>query len=422
MSTTKRSTASMAYSPHSTEEDGGCPVEILDRIFAFVDNHSLTNVALASRTFYGVSCRIIYRHIPSLPLPRTVLCLRTLATNPDLANFARTYEVGSMDTLDADRATFLMAPFYHLLIRAVHNMPHIVELQFLLDDPTSFILTGAPFRLTKLTTTCNFDPTFAAWLEEQPTLHRIHVYGPFISGTTLRPDALPEPHRISSSPLVLACVIPGRQVRDVELCLVQPWLLNREVIGTLVQVMSYADRPLESFQLIGHLTEPADVVISALKPIPAGLQSLSHLSLNAISGSITSHFLADFPSIISKFISLKSITLISKNKYDALHDHMITRTLASSWHAKCPSLQRLSLPYATWLQSRDHGWVTIEQLQRILAEKERTLMERERRVIQREAMLRENQRRLEMQERDLIRKVETISVANVDTKYNGVVQ
>ncbi|KAI0066250.1 hypothetical protein BV25DRAFT_1821175 [Artomyces pyxidatus] len=289
-------------------------------------------------------------------------------------------------------------------------MPLLTELSFLLNGQTAHVLRGAPFQLTKLTASCDFDPAMASWLAEQRALRTALFCGQFVTGTALALEALPALHRVSASPLILACVVPGRPVREVELCLVHPWLLNKEVLQTTIQIVSYSKGPLHSLQIISHLTESAETVLAALEVIPSGLTSLANLALHAVSGSVTNELLAGLPPILAQFAGLKSLMLLSKNRYDALHDYAITRALAAAWHTHCASLECVSLPNATYVRNPKYGWVTLKDLERILVEREQALLQRERDVREREAALGEEQRMLEARERKLEEQIRELKV------------
>lgn len=68
---------------------------------------------------------------------------------------------------------------------------------------------------------------------------------------------------------------------------------------------------------------------------------------------------------------------MSGNKTDALHDKNFTATLASRWHASCPSLQSVSLAGSIWLHNTRYGWVTLADLERLLRERQGTLLSRQ---------------------------------------------
>ncbi|TFY80983.1 hypothetical protein EWM64_g3028 [Hericium alpestre] len=334
-------------------------------------------------------------------MPQTISCLRTLANNPALAGHTLSYEVGDMDSLDFDRTKRLFSSFYRLLARALQNMIRLTALTYLMYGSVSHALVGAPFRLTKLTVSCDFDSGFATFLTQQRTLRTALFCGRYIPDTTLDYSALPELNRVSASPLILATVVPGRPVREVELCLVHPWLLNEDMVATTMQILSYSRGPLQSLQIISHLTGTTESILGALGAIPTGLAALDSFALHAVSGSITNDLLLGFPPILARFTALKSLVLVSKNKYDAVHDHVLTKSLAASWHAKCASLECVSLPNATWVRNRRHGWVTLHELERLLHEREQALLNREKNVQKREASLDLEQRSLEERERQL---------------------
>ena len=263
------------------------PVEILDEILSYAALPTLARLALVSHTFREVAARLLYSHIPSLSLSHSTLLVETLASKPCLAAHTRTCEVGDMSFLDANRKGLLPPTFFEQLQSALRNMHRLTELTFLLNGPTAHVLLGAPFKLTKLTASCNFDATFASWLTEQPSLRAAIFCGTFTEDVTLPIDALPSLRRVTASPPTLACVVPGRPIRDVDLCLVHPWSLHREVLQTTIRVISASTGPLDSFKIISHLAEPTDIVLSSLETIPSGLSSITKFVLHAVSGSIT---------------------------------------------------------------------------------------------------------------------------------------
>lgn len=271
-----------------------------------------------------------------------------------------------MSFLDANRKGLLSTAFFEQLRSALHNMHRLTELTFLLNGATAHVLLGAPFKLTKLTASCDFDATFASWLTEQSCLRAAIFCGTFIVGVTLPTDALPSLRRVTASPPTLACIVPGRQIRDVDLCLVHPWSLNREVLQTTIRVISSSKGPLDSLKIISHLAEPTDIVLSSLETIPSGLSSITKFALHAVSGSITDDILSGLPSILSRFTGLRSVVLFSKNKYDALHNAAGSRALAEAWHVHCSSLERVNLPGATYVHDRNYGWITPRDLAELL--------------------------------------------------------
>lgn len=346
------------------------PVEILDEIFSYATPPTLTRLALVSHTFQEVAARLLYRNIPSLSVSHTTALVETLASKPCLAAHTRTCEIGDMTFLDANRKGLLPPSFFEQLRSALHSMHRLTELTFLLNGPTSHVLVGAPFKLTKLTVSCDFDATFASWLTEQASLRTAIFCGTFAEGVTLPADALPSLRRVTASPPTLACVVPGRSIREVDLCLVHPWSLSREVLQMSIRVISASKGPLDSLKIISHLSEPTDIVLSSLETIPSGLSSITKFALHAVSGSITDDILSGLPPILSRFTGLRSVVLFSKNRYDALHTAAGSRALAEAWHAHCSSLESVTLPGATYVHHRNYGWNTPRDLAELLETRE----------------------------------------------------
>jgi len=272
-------------------------------------------------------------------------------------------------------------------------MHRLTELTFLFNGPTSHVLLGAPFRLTKLTASCDFDATFTHWLTEQSSLRTAIFCGNFTTGVTLPSDALPSLRRVAAAPLTLACVVPGRAIREVELCLVHPWSLNRDVLQTTIRIIAFSQGPLDSLKIISHLAEPPETVLSALEAIPTGLNSITKLGLHAVSGSITDDVLSGLPRILGQFSGLKSLMLFSKNKSDALHVAAGKCTHVAAWHAACASLERVTLVDATYVHNRSYGWVTPRDHAELqLAAREQPLQLRAAETCKREAALDEVRR------------------------------
>ncbi|KAF8271245.1 hypothetical protein EI94DRAFT_1720748 [Lactarius quietus] len=334
------------------------PVEILDEIFSHATLSTLARLALVSHTFHELAARLLYRHIPFLSASHTTHLVETLASKPCLAAHTRTCEFGDMSFLDANRKGFPPS-FLEQMRSTLHSMDRLTELTFLLKGPTSHVLLGAPFKLTKLTVSCDFDATFASWLTEQSSLRAAIFCGAFTEGVTLPTDALPSLRRVTASPPTLTCVVPGRLIRDVDLCLVHPWSLKREVLQTTIRVISSSKGPLDSLKIISHLAEPTDIVLSSLETIPIGLSSITKFALHAVSGSITNDILSGLPPILSRFTCLKSA-------YDALHIAASSRALAEAWHAHCSSLEHVTLPGATYVHDRNYGWISPRDLAELL--------------------------------------------------------
>jgi hypothetical protein len=94
------------------------------------------------------------------------------------------------------------------------------------------------------------------------------------------------------------------------------------------------------------------------------------------------------PPILAQFSNLKSLTLFSKNKSDALQAAASTqRTLATAWHAACSSLESVTLVGTTLVHNRCYGWVTLRELAELRMAREQSLQHRAGELCKREVVL-----------------------------------
>ena len=112
------------------------------------------------------------------------------------------------------------------------------------------------------------------------------------------------------------------------------------------------------------------------------------LTLDAHSQDI----LSGLPPILAQFSDLKSLTLFSKNRSDALHTIADSRTLVASWHDTCASLESVTLVGATYVHNNCLGWVTLRDLAERLMACEQPLQHRAAEQCKREAVLEEGSR------------------------------
>jgi hypothetical protein len=93
------------------------------------------------------------------------------------------------------------------------------------------------------------------------------------------------------------------------------------------------------------------------------------------------------PPILAQFSNLKSLTLFSRNKSDALHAASGTRTLVAAWHAACTSLESVTLVGTTFVHNRCYGWVALRDLAELLTAREQSLQHRAGELCKREVVL-----------------------------------
>ena len=67
--------------------------------------------------------------------------------------------------------------------------------------------------------------------------------------------------------------------------------------------------------------------------------------------------------VVSAFTSLRSISILSKNEADTLHNPAYIAGLAAKWHTGCKTLESVSFPGETWIFNKKYGWVTLKDLE-----------------------------------------------------------
>jgi hypothetical protein len=98
--------------------------------------------------------------------------------------------------------------------------------------------------------------------------------------------------------------------------------------------------------------------------------------------------LSGLPPILAQFSNLKSLTLFSKNKYDALRAALSARTMATAWHAACSSLESVTVADTTLVHNRScGGWVTLRELAELRMAREQSLQHRAGELCKREVVL-----------------------------------
>ncbi|KAH7923741.1 hypothetical protein BV22DRAFT_1068235 [Leucogyrophana mollusca] len=377
------------------------PAEIIHEILVFTDRSTLTTSATVNRTFQHISQRLLYRHLEPQP-SKIIPCLKTLAARPTLAAMTRRFMI-----TDITKSHNPLAGYLSLLSRALHNMTALTELTLLLDGPFANMFIDCPFRLRSLSTTLHWNHSFTEWMAEQTEIDDAMFGGTFVMGCTIASGTLRKLTRVSASPLILATVVPGRAVKDVEVCVMQPGLFKQDIMWTTTKIMSFAACPLRSLQIIASIGSPADA-LAALGAIPENLSTLKSLSVHAACGSVTTELLEGLQDVTSRFEHLRSVLLISRDTSDALHDTSAVSGLAAKWHSSCKSLECVSFPIATWVHNQKYGWMTVGELERILVEREKTLRNREKELEERERILASEQRALELREIGIEKEIKSL--------------
>ena len=223
---------------------------------------------------------MIYRTVE--PTENMVIpCLKCFASYPNLASCARTLVLH-----DVTRRFHVFSNYLNLLRRALLNASSLMDLTLLLDGQYAKYLLGCSFRLRSLTTTLAWDNDFIEWMSEQTELQNAMFGGRFARDTILPSDVLLKLTRVSSSPLILAALVPNRKIKEVEICLVQEELFRDDILNTASNILSYSTGPLTALQIITNLSNTEDA-LAALMTIPRNLPMLDSFALCSSHGAIS---------------------------------------------------------------------------------------------------------------------------------------
>ncbi|KAF9227447.1 hypothetical protein BS17DRAFT_775509 [Gyrodon lividus] len=345
------------------------PAEIIYHIMNHLGPSDLAASAALNICSRDIVERVLYRE-PEPSSSRVIPCLNTLIARPDLASITRRFTIH-----DLSRTSDSFSSYLSLASSALHSMSALTDLTLLLNGSYAKHFHGCPFRLRSLSTTLAWDDDFVMWMEEQTELTNAMFGGHFVNGTVLPMGALRKLSQISATPLILASTVPGRPVRVVEICLLQPELMKEDILWTTTRILSFSTGPLSSLQIIADIENKADAQ-AALNTIPQNIPKLDSFALYAGHGSVTSAFLGALTTFVSGFEFLRSMMFMSRDMEDALSDDSVIRRFISTWHSSCPTLECVSFPGSIFVRIADRGWLTMGDIECLLQERNSKLAER----------------------------------------------
>lgn len=343
------------------------PPEIIYGIANFLSPPELAGILTLSRCLKPIVERVLYRELE--PTKASIIpCLKTIVAYPSLASITRRLTI-----CDLSRSSDVLSDYLSLLSRALHSMPALTDLTLLLAGPHTEYFLGCPFKLRSLSTTLTWDDVFIRWMEEQPELSNVMFGGAFVNNTILPPSALPKISQISATPLILSSVVPGRPVKGVEICLLQPEYMKDDIMWIITRILSFSTVPISSIRIIARIESMAET-LRALNTIPENVPKLDSFALHAGHDPFTHEFLQNLDPFMSGFEYLRSITFLSRSVEGALSDHVALGKLATEWHKSCPTLECISFPGLSLVRSLRYGWVTLEDLERMLCDRNAILL------------------------------------------------
>lgn len=338
------------------------PPEIIYEIISFLSPSELARILALSRRLKAIVERVLYRDLEP-NTTRLIPCLKTIVAYPSVALVTRRLTI-----CDLTSRYDMLSGYLSLLGRALHSMPALRDLTLLLHGPHAKYFLGCPFRLRSLSTTLAWDDDFARWMEEQSELSSVMFGGALIKNAILPSRALPGISQISATPLILSSLVPGRPVRGVEICLLQPEYMNDDIMRIITQILLFSTKPISSIQIIAHI-ESTTETLKALNTIPENIPKLDSFALHVGHGPFTDEFLQNLDTFMSGFEYLRSITFMSRSIEGPLSDHAALANLATGWHKLCPTLECVSFPGISLVRNVRYGWVTLEDLERMLRDR-----------------------------------------------------
>lgn len=263
------------------------PLELLDAICHHLNQRrDLLAVSKSCSFLYPVAQRILYRHVNIDCMSRNLSVVITLANNPNIAKYVRTFAMRN------DPRATLLASFYRQLNRALENMSDLTSLDLYVDSSASWVLRSQKQftypRLVHFASSFPLDAHVANFMAKANALLHLEV------------DSLPTPSPVNISSLPtntlphLSCfigsceaaqvIVPGRPVESIHL---NSGDLTEPVVETLAKSTAHVS-------ILGATTSS--------RPVPllgSFAQNLSHLvSLRMM----TTYNFSDAPDVVSLII------------------------------------------------------------------------------------------------------------------------
>ncbi|CUA76541.1 hypothetical protein RSOLAG22IIIB_12357 [Rhizoctonia solani] len=388
------------------------PIELLDIVAHNATIKTQANLSAVSRGAYSVSIRALYASIPHMNTTRTIQCLLTLSTSPQVARLVRSFSL----PLSSSR---VVQDDPGLLARGLGNMTGLTSLSLQLGVfATSSVLSPMSCRLTKFVCVLSSDDAYpiANFLSTQLAIEELYIVCPPDGLTNLQPEALPA-LRDLAAPLRLLPKLLSSRVSQIS---------RLSVLGTMADVDELlqlgvaleTDKPPESMELVIGVDITAFLMTTDMLAHGLGLLGLrapflnllrleihrGHIRQDGLQG-VFLHALPKHPKLktlvvmsqppcssayIRKFPqaqpaqvapSLLSISNTPANEFstlsprylspqpeydealnwpslvpDALHDKSCHIKILSAWHQVHPQLERVVFPVGayTYVNKKQH--------------------------------------------------------------------
>ncbi|CAE6465024.1 unnamed protein product [Rhizoctonia solani] len=288
------------------------PIELLMIIAKHASRSLLPCLSLVSREIYSITMPLLYAAIPKLNLcmPRTIRCLLTLSTKPELARMVRSFHL----ILPFFHA---LRPFHFLISRALSNMTGLDSLTIHSNVPICSVLSQLSCRLTELLYhSSSSDPyPISGFLSTQPTIEKLIIDCPADGLSNLASDALPALRDLSAPVELLWSPLSSHLSRLSRLFVLNTMTNLAQFIQLARSLQTItAPRPLELIVGIDTSENSGVIEIASLGLACLGSAApfITSLKLNIYKGYIQQDELHDiFLFALPRFPNLRKLTMVS---------------------------------------------------------------------------------------------------------------
>ena len=205
-----------AISSHNQTAMQSLPPELLDQLCAFVAPAHLAVLARTSVACHSAAQRVLYRHVSLSSFARNLSCIYTLASNPRVASYVRSFAV-NLNPFDGN-----FCASYDTLAQALTNMSELTSLEVFADQAASCVLANDTVypRLQRFACSFHLDPHLVHFLNKSSSITELKIDSIPLSDSPMLPlptTALPFLAHFTGSALAAQLIVPGRPVQYVDL-------------------------------------------------------------------------------------------------------------------------------------------------------------------------------------------------------------
>jgi hypothetical protein len=237
------------------------PVDVLREILQYVGKNDLATLCRVNKIFCSCSRDVLYREICR------VRAITTLARSTDLARRVRSFENKFFNSSQE-------------LAMVLRNMSSLRSLYLGRIENGPSILDGCTFKLDSLTCSFPYSESLRKFLNSQPSLTNLTIWGEYESLSPFDERCLPNLTCIKALPSWLGVLVPGRPVREV--IVIKDLILNIDL-----SLFTLSTTPIQKLSIDFHMLypKPGSLIVSIfpslvhLEVIANGLEWIGHVRL-----------------------------------------------------------------------------------------------------------------------------------------------